>query len=159
MSEPRFVFDLLTSRILRLSNSFGLYGSRRYRDQFGVTLPEWRVMSVIANHGTTSAREISRALATDKAWVGLSVEKLRKRGLVNAVVDPSDKRRTLVSLTDAGTELHDAVLVVARQRQKRLMDALPPGAKDILTNCLDLLQAEADRMLQELDEQDRLAQR
>lgn len=151
MQEPQSVIDLLTYRVLRLSNTFGLYAGRRYRDEFDVTLPEWRVMSIIAMRETTSAREISRILATDKAWVGLSVEALRKRGYVKTSADTQDKRRTLVALTAEGGRVHAAILAIARRRQRRLLATLPPGAADTLTACLDRLQAEADRMLDELD--------
>ena len=78
---------------MRLSNTLGLYSNRRYRNQFDVTLPEWRVMSIIVLLETTSAREISRALATDKAWVGLTVQKLEQRGFVRCVSDKQDGRR------------------------------------------------------------------
>lgn len=151
MQEPKSVTDLLTYRLLRLSNSFGLYSSRFYRDKFGVTLPEWRVMSIIATGEPTSAREISRILATDKGWVGLTIESLRKRSYVSTVPDENDRRRTLVSLTDEGRGVHDEILTLARRRQRRLLSTLPPGMADTLTAGLELLQAEADRMLDELD--------
>lgn len=153
MREPRTVTDLLTYSVLRLSNTFGLYASRRYRDQFGMTLPEWRVMSIIASCEPTTAREISRVLATDKGWVGLSVENLQRRGFVSRAADPDDARRSLIRLTKQGKEMHDAILAVARRRQRRLLAALPEDTADTLVACLDRLQAEADRMLEELDAQ------
>jgi DNA-binding MarR family transcriptional regulator len=152
MREPKTVVDFLTYRMLRLSNTFGLYASRRYRIQYGMTLPEWRVMSIIASCQPTTAREISRVLVTDKAWVGLSVNKLQQRGFVARSVDPQDARRTPVSLTRKGQEMHDAILTIARQRQRRLLATLPKGTPDTLIACLDRLQAEADRMLEELDD-------
>ena len=151
MREPKSVTDLLTYRLLRLSNTLGLYSNRRYRNQFDVTLPEWRVMSIIVLLETTSARDISRALATDKAWVGLTVQKLEQRGFVRCVSDKQDGRRTLVSLTRQGQEVHDAIMANARRRQKRLLGALG-GDAEMLIASLDRLQAEADRMLEELDE-------
>ena len=102
MREPKSVTDLLAYRLLRLSNTLGLYSNRRYRQQFDVTLPEWRVHVDHRLHETTSARDISRALATDKAWVGLTVQKLERRGFVGARPTSEDGRRTLVSLTEAG---------------------------------------------------------
>lgn len=152
MREPKSVTDLLTYRLLRLSNTLGLYSNRRYRDELDVTLPEWRVLSIIALLETTSARDISRALATDKAWVGLTVQKLERRGFVRRVSDRHDGRRTLVSLTRQGQEVHDTIMVNARRRQKRLLGALPQGTADTLIACLEKLQTEADRMLAELDE-------
>lgn len=151
MHEPTTVVDFLTSRVLRLSNTFGLYASRRYRDQHGMTLPEWRVMSIIASCQPTTAREVSRVLATDKGWVGQSVEKLEQRGFVSRRADRQDGRRSLLSLTRRGAEMHDAILATARQRQRRLLASLPEGAADTLIACLDRLQAEADHMLDELD--------
>lgn len=151
MQEPTTVVDFLTYRMLRLSNTFGLYASRRYRDEHGMTLPEWRVMSIIASCQPTTAREISRVLATDKAWVGVSAEKLAQRGFVSRRPDHQDGRRTLLSLTRRGKEMHDAILAIARRRQRRLLASLPEGAADTLIGCLDRLQAEADRMLEELD--------
>jgi DNA-binding MarR family transcriptional regulator len=154
MREPKSVTDLLSSRLLRLSNTLGLYSSRRYRSQFGVTLPEWRVLSIIALQRTTSARDISLTLATDKAWVGLTVQKLERRGFVRRVSDKRDARRTLVSLTKQGQQVHDAIMLNALRRQKRLLSKLKDDEAQSLIASLDQLQAEADRMLEELDASD-----
>jgi DNA-binding MarR family transcriptional regulator len=154
MRKPKSVTDLLSSRLLRLSNTLGLYSSRRYRSQFGVTLPEWRVLSIIALQKTTSARDISRALATDKAWVGQTVQKLERRGFVRRASDRQDGRRTLVSLTSQGKQVHDAIMANAQRRQERLLGRLGDDDARRLIASLDQLQAEADRMLEELDASD-----
>ncbi|HUA54318.1 MAG TPA: MarR family winged helix-turn-helix transcriptional regulator [Candidatus Sulfotelmatobacter sp.] len=157
MRAPKSVTDLLTYRLLRLSNSFGLYASRRYREEFGLRLPEWRVMSIIGACEPTTARDVSRILATDKGWVGLSVESLRRRGLVARSSDTRDARRFPLTLTPQGRKVHDGILAVARRRQQRLLAALPAGAAPTLIRNLDRLQAEADRMLAELDASPRSA--
>jgi DNA-binding MarR family transcriptional regulator len=133
MREPKSVTDLLTYRLLRLSNTLGLYSNRRYRAEFDVTLPEWRVMSIIALLETTSAQEISRSVSTDKAWVGLTLQKLEKRGFVRRVSDKQDGRRTLVSFTRPGKEVHDAILANAKRRQRRLLGALGEDAETVIT--------------------------
>lgn len=150
MQKPMFVPDLLTTRLLRLSNTLGLYSNRRYPQEFDVSLPEWRVMSIIASGMGSTARDVSRVLATDKAWVGLTVKSLAKRGYVTRNPDPDDTRRVLLAMTKLGREKHDAIMAVARQRQKRLLAALPPGMADAFGECLDRLQREADAMLDEL---------
>ena len=150
MKKPTSITELLSTRLLRLSNTLALYSSRRYRQQFGVTLPEWRVMSIVASRDGMTARDISRILATDKAWVGLSVKSLARRGYLTRAGDKEDSRRVLLRLTRQGKQIHDAIMSVARQRQRRLRAALPEGAADILSASLDHLQAEADQMLEEL---------
>jgi len=147
--RPDSVIDFVTSRVLRLSNTLGLYASRRYRDEFGVTLPEWRVLSIIAASEPTTARDVSRVLATDKGWVSLSAESLRRRGYVSGAPDGRDGRRILLALTGEGRKLHDAILAVSQWRQRRLLANLPDGQADLLLECLDRLQAEADKMLEE----------
>jgi len=149
MKRPDSVIDFVTSRVLRLSNTLGLYASRRYRDEFGLTLPEWRVLSIIAASEPTTAREVSRILATDKGWVGLSAESLRRRGYVSGSADRRDGRRILLRLTEEGRTLHKAVLAVSQRRQRRLLATLPDGQAELLYQCLDRLQAEADKMLEE----------
>ncbi|MCW5732612.1 MAG: MarR family transcriptional regulator [Enhydrobacter sp.] len=152
MREPKSATDLLTYRLLRLSNTLGLYSNRRYRKDYGVTLPEWRVLSIIALLKSTSAGDIARALATDKAWVGLTVKKLGRRGFIDRSRDKQDQRRTLLGLTKHGKEVHDAIMANARRRQKRLLGALPDGTVDVLIDCLERLQSEADLMLEEVSQ-------
>jgi len=154
MQKPTSTADLLSTRVLRLSNTLALYSARHYRQLFDVTLPEWRVMSTVASRDGATARDVSRMLATDKAWVGLSVKRLARRGYLTRSSDKQDSRRVLLSLTRQGKEIHDAILTVARRRQRRLLAALPDGAADILTASLDRLQAEAELMLKELDTSD-----
>jgi DNA-binding MarR family transcriptional regulator len=151
MKKPDSVISFLTSRVLKLSNTLGLYSSRRYRDEFGLTLPEWRVLSVVAYSEPTTAREISRILATDKGWVGLSADSLRRRGYVSGTPDKRDRRRTLLTLTEEGRKKHEAVLAVSTWRQERLMACLPDGAGDLFIECLDRLQAEAEKLLEETE--------
>jgi DNA-binding MarR family transcriptional regulator len=96
-----------------------------------------------------AARDVSKILATDKGWVSLSAESLRRRGYVSGSPDERDGRRILLSLTEEGRKMHDAILVVAQWRQQRLLASLPDGQADMLVECLDRLQAEADRLLEE----------
>lgn len=149
MKKPDSVISFVTSRVLKLSNTLGLYSSRRYRDEFGLTLPEWRVLSVVAYSEPTTAREISRILATDKGWIGLSADSLRRRGYVCGTPDERDRRRTLLTLTEEGRKKHEAVLAVSTWRQERLMACLPDGAGDLFIECLERLQAEAEKLLEE----------
>src|SRR5215469_2869669 len=109
MKKPASITDLLSTRLLRLSNTLALYSARHYRRLFGVSLPEWRVMSIVASRDRITARDVSRVLATDKAWVGLSVKSLARRGFLTRASDKRDTRRVLLSLTGKGKELHDAI--------------------------------------------------
>lgn len=151
MKKPQSTYGFLSYRLLRVANTIGLYASRRYRDEFEMTLPEWRVLSVIAAHEPTTARDVSTILATDKGWVSLSANGLRRRGFLTGETDPNDARRFLLRLTEEGWKKHNAIMVLALQRQQRLLDCLPAGSAELFVECLDRLQAEADAMLEEVE--------
>ena len=83
--------------------------------------------------------------------VDTNAQGVARRGYVTRTSDRKDARRALITLTEQGRQMHDAILAIARRRQRRLLAALPKGAADSLVASLDRLQAEADRMLAELD--------
>ncbi len=62
-----------------------------------------------------------------------------------------NSRKILLNLTEAGRTLHGAIVAIAKQRQRRLLAAIPKNAAAILVTSLTTLQEEADRMLEELD--------
>ncbi|QPF72118.1 MarR family transcriptional regulator [Roseateles sp. DAIF2] len=49
--------------------------------------------------------ELGRLIALDRATISLVVRLLRERGLVEAMADAGDRRRTLLALTRAGRQL------------------------------------------------------
>jgi len=56
--------------------------------------------------------------------MSVRVERLSDRGLVSRVTDPADRRNSLVSLTEAGRALFDAVTPAHMATENRLLSAL-----------------------------------
>jgi DNA-binding MarR family transcriptional regulator len=83
--------------------------------------------------------------------VSLSASSLKKRGFVSAETDQRDQRRTLLKLTESGREKYDSIIVVSLSRQERLLGCLPDDSRDLFLDCLDRLQREADKMLEEIE--------
>ena len=61
---------------------------------------------------------------------------MQKRGLVTIRTDPNDARTHSISLTAKGRGIHDKVIVVALEREKRLLSCLKADEREVLIELL-----------------------
>lgn len=78
--------------------------SKVYAD-FGVTIPEWRVMVHLNHHGSLTPSQLGVATSMDKARVSRALILMDKKALISRQVDQRDKRVAHICLTDAGKDL------------------------------------------------------
>ena len=71
----------------------------------GVTDQQWRILRALADMGQVELLELSRRCMIQPPSLSRTVPALVERGLVFREEHPSDRRRTLVALTDDGMEL------------------------------------------------------
>ena len=64
---------------------------------------------------------------------------MERRGLVTIRADEADTRRRLATLTPAGRALHDRIIVVALERERRLLSCLTDEQRTTLVELLNLL--------------------
>lgn len=84
----------------------------------GVRGYHYRLMAALAQYGALSQADLGRHTGIDPKDVVHALNDLQARGLVARAPDPSDRRRNVVTLSEAGgTELTrlDRVLAVAQQ--------------------------------------------
>ncbi len=80
--------------------------------------------------------EISRAVVADNAAVTRLVDRLEKAGLVARTADPSDRRVSLIVLTDRGRRETRAAARVAGSLNREIRDAMTPHELEIFTGTL-----------------------
>ncbi|NIE72920.1 winged helix-turn-helix transcriptional regulator [Pantoea sp. Ap-967] len=131
----RYVPGLLTF----LANKLATGASYCYRKRFGIGVVEWRMLSMLAVEDHITANRISQVIGLDKSAISRSLQALETGGYVSSQVDKSDARRYAVSLTTAGKQLHEKVLKVALERERRLLSDLSPAEIDLLINLLGRL--------------------
>ena len=68
----------------------------------GLTPTQFSSLIRIAEHGPVSQNHLGRLAAMDGATIKGVVDRLRDKGLVRSEADPSDRRRSIVSLTKEG---------------------------------------------------------
>lgn len=128
---------LLTFVANKLSHS----ASATYQRRFGVNVTEWRIMSLLAIEPGIPATRICQVIGFDKGPVSRTLAAMEKRDLVATDEDPYDARRRLTRLTARGEALHDEIIVVALDRERRLTACLTPEQRDTLIDLLNRLHA------------------
>ena len=98
--------------------------ARQYRQRFGITIPEWRVLVHLAHGDGASVRDIESAVMMEKSKVSRTAARLEVRGLVAKTVNPGDRRLVHLHLTPAGVALMAELLPLAMRFQQDLEAAL-----------------------------------
>lgn len=142
LNLSRYVPGLLTF----LTNKLATGASHCYRKHFGIGVVEWRMLSMLAVENHITAGRITQVIGLDKSAVSRSLQSLEKAGYVSSEVDAIDARRYTVSLTESGRVLHDRVLTVALERERRLLTGLSPEEIDVLVNLLGRLHLNVDHV-------------
>jgi DNA-binding MarR family transcriptional regulator len=114
----------LPYRLSVLSNTVSSAIAAAYFAHFGLTIPEWRVMAVLAANPGLSAAEVTARTAMDKVAVSRAVATLIAAGRLRRTTVPADRRRTHLALTPAGAGVYSRVVPVALDYERRLVAAL-----------------------------------
>ncbi len=139
----RYVPTVLSRVMGRLRSSANEFFGKRY----GISLLEWRIISFVAAQGPSSTYAIWTEGALDKAAVTRALRGLRDRGLI-AVQDVAGQRRrkTAVTLTAAGTALHEATFREVIVRHQRLLRGLSTEAVEQFMATLSHIERQIDAM-------------
>ena len=91
------------------------------RCSFDLTVPEWRIMTVLGRFPGVSANEVCELTAMDKVRVSRGAAHLLQFERIRRDSDPSDRRRSKLYLSDTGFEVYDQIIPVAHAYQDKLM--------------------------------------
>lgn len=100
--------------------------ARAYASLFGLTIPEWRLIAVIAEVETITQAEIGERTRMDKVTVSRAAIALVERGLLSRAPNPGDKRSHHLSLTPAGRDLYASVAPKALELENAIFSRFTP---------------------------------
>lgn len=126
----------LAAAAARVSRSF----AERYREEFGISIPEWRVLAHLHHAGAVSVRDIEARADMEKSKVSRAVSRLEKAGYVSKAVHAADKRLLELQLTGGGRALMRQLLPVAIQFQAEMLAQLGTAAEGLDAGLAVLLQ-------------------
>lgn len=95
-----------------------------YRRQFGISIPEWRVLAHLAQEGEVSVRDIEGRVAMEKSKVSRAASRLEVAGYVAKRINKDDRRLVSLSLTDEGRALMQKLIPLALDYQTQLLKRL-----------------------------------
>jgi DNA-binding MarR family transcriptional regulator len=145
--HPPDITATLSYRVLLLSNTLARWAAREYPRRFGVSLPEWRVLSIVAARSPVAVNAIAEAISVDKAWVSRTLRRLGRAGFTRARQDPGDERRVFIEITAKGRAKAERMLRASQARQRSLVTDLRPADLARFLGTLAHLQSRAEAML------------
>ena len=108
---------------------------------FGLTVPEWRLLSLLAHAKSLPFAELVVQSTSDKALVSRTLRLLEKRGFVELRAEGSTPRKALTcSITPAGDALHAKVIPMARRRQAEAIGVMTPEERRVVYRALKRVQ-------------------
>jgi DNA-binding MarR family transcriptional regulator len=78
----------------------------------GMSRARWHVLKRVFLEGQVSQARLQSHLGVDGAAITRQVKQLEAQGLISRAADPQDNRFTLVTLTAAGRELAERLMLV-----------------------------------------------
>ena len=95
--------------------------------RFGaLTATQWAALAKLAEVGSTSQNQLGRLTAMDVATINGVVERLKKKGYVEATDDPADARRRRLDLTPQGRALVGQMTGAAQEITRETLSPLTP---------------------------------
>jgi DNA-binding MarR family transcriptional regulator len=129
--------ETLTFRLIVLVNELVRPFAAGEGARFGITLSEWRCMIWIEAHPGASGEETAEGTAMDRMTVSRSLRRLLSAGLARRETDPSDRKRSQWWLTEAGREVHAALMPRAYARDAMIAEGLDPETLARVAEFLD----------------------
>jgi DNA-binding MarR family transcriptional regulator len=120
----------------RVSKAF----SERYRAEFGLSIPEWRVLAHLAGGDAVSVREIHARVDMDKSKVSRAAARLESQGFIEKREHADDRRLLDMRLTDRGRALIARIVPIADGYQDELTRWLGEDAPAFRRALLRLLE-------------------
>ncbi|GAB3959880.1 MarR family transcriptional regulator [Actinoallomurus acanthiterrae] len=134
---PEQDVDAVTSTVLTASRLLVAVSARSLASvQERVTLPQFRLLVVLARHEGTKLVTLATQLAVNPSTAMRMVERLIAAGLVDRKVNPANRREVLLRLTESGRQIVDEVTARRRAEIAAIVAAMSPEQRSALVTAL-----------------------
>lgn len=107
-----------------------------YEALFGLTIPQWRLIAVIAENDGISQQAIGAKTRMDKVTVSRAAIALAHRGLIERTGNPADRRSNQLVLSASGRVLYDQVVPKALELEAQIFGSFDKAMLDSFTTML-----------------------
>lgn len=119
-------------RLSVLSNTVSRTIADVYEREFGISIPQWRIIAVLGEHPGITAREATVLTAMDKVAVSRALAGLLDKDLVARTASPDDRRQAPVHLTAKGQRIYAAIAPRALAYEASLLQSLSASEREAL---------------------------
>jgi DNA-binding MarR family transcriptional regulator len=131
----------LPYRLNRLAEAVSRDFARIYRDRYGLTRPEWRLLATLGQYGSMTATAIGRHSAMHKTKVSRAVSALEKRRWIVRAEDEADRRVEHLKLTKAGEEAYRVLVPLMRGFEMKILARASATDREAVAKALTVLEA------------------
>ena len=128
---------VLSARVSRAISSL-------YKDKFGISVPEWRVVAHLSQAGSVSVREIHQRVDMDKSKVSRAATRLETSGYISKRVNGSDRRLVELALTQKGHDMVAKLTPIAQKFEHDFLKELGQDAPAFRASLQALVSQKAD---------------
>jgi len=144
MKEATFtVLDLeqfVPFRLWHLSARMTKAVGRIYAERFGVAAAEWRALAVLGRSGPMTFSELQERAAMDKVRVSRTITTLMQKDYISREVDPFDRRRITLALTEAGKAVYNEIVPHILSVERDILASLTPDERSALGQLISKLE-------------------
>lgn len=147
--ESEEIFDLnsyIPCQLAAVSHSIRRSLACVLEEQFDISLPEWKVLAIVAKNPNLSAVSVAGLAQIDTVAVSRAVTKLLDRNLILRELDTQDRRCSMLKLSSEGVELHNRITPFAAGLQTDLLKDLSDDEKRVLKKAIKSLQVTATHL-------------
>jgi DNA-binding MarR family transcriptional regulator len=136
----------LPYRLSVASNAVSSLIARAYQDRFGLSIPQWRLICVLAEDGGLTQGQIVARTVMDKVTVSRAAQGLLNRRLVSRSDNQADGRSHVLELSEEGRRLYAEIAPLALAYEAALIAGLAPQEVELLKRLLSRLQSAAGKL-------------
>jgi DNA-binding MarR family transcriptional regulator len=113
---------------------------------FGISVSNWKIMSVLACLGPLSATKLGARTSLDPDKITRAVDTLVQQSYVIRKDDENDRRRVVLTLSARGRRAYDKIAPVAAAMEAEFLSVLTPEEQRLLLSCMSKLEQHSSVM-------------
>ena len=110
-----------------------------YTGKFDLSRQEWRVLASLGNGELLSAKQIGEQTNLEKMPASRAITKMQTQGLLVKSTDKTDKRSSLLKLTEQGLSIYQQLIPMVLEREQELLSVLSAQEKNQLNKIIEKL--------------------
>lgn len=154
--KPLRLDDYLPYRLSVAANAVSRLVARAYEHRFGLSVPQWRLLAVLAEAAPLTPQKLCGRTVMDKVTVMRAAQRLLQRKLVRRLPNAQDGRSHRLVLTAAGRRMYAQIAPLALGYEARLIEGLARRQVVQLERWLRRLQSAASELTDRAERRNRL---